>query len=261
MIAVPTILLLLLPLRVLAQTNTDFGPQLTAAALEIQGAISPACEKFDDCETFVNTVVPRCQTLRGDPGCWCGNHDPLHYCAICMSNPTNNQTTADQTAAAIDGHSKYHQLCNAYSASLNATASAGASSTASGTSGQSSPSVSSESGGGSKTPIGAIVGGAVGGVAVLLITALVLFCWLRSRKEENRIKPSSVSLFSAPASSLAGRPYSGYDHSQPQSPPPQMKYNAGYAPPAVPYNGTGVYSPPPTSNTSYSKYPEPMAAV
>ncbi|KAG8679312.1 hypothetical protein FRC09_019052, partial [Ceratobasidium sp. 395] len=239
MIAAPIIALLLLPFG-LAQ-STNYGPQLTAAALEIQGAISDACQSTDACKTFEGSVIPRCQKLQGDPGCWCGNHDPLHFCAICMSNPTDNRTSPDQTAAAIQGHQQYHVTCNAWEAALNASASAtGATNTASATNGQSSATITSAPSGGSKTPIGAIVGGVVGGGMALIIGILVLVYWMKQRKSD-RIRPSSVSLFSAPASSV-GRPFSGYSSPQPQT---QMGYAPGYSAPAMPYNGTGMHSPTP----------------
>ncbi|KAG8714615.1 hypothetical protein FRC08_011690 [Ceratobasidium sp. 394] len=252
MITAPIIPLLLLPLQALAQ-STDYGPQLTAAALEIAGAISAACNTTDPCETFVTSVIPRCQKLQGDPGCWCGNHDPLHFCAICMSNPTDNRTSPDQTAAAIEGHQRYHTVCNAWETALNASASAAtASVTATATNGQSSATISAAPSSGSKTPIGAIVGGAVGGGVALIVGILGLLYWMKSRDANRTIRPSSVSLFSAPMSSN-GQPYSGYS-----SPAPQMGYKAEYAP-AMPYNGTGMHSPPPpTTIPSYSKYPEPM---
>ncbi|KAG9082995.1 hypothetical protein FRC06_004740, partial [Ceratobasidium sp. 370] len=248
MIAAPMIALLLAPLQAFAQ-STDYGPQLTAAALEIQGAISSACNATDSCVQFVNNVIPRCQRLQGDPGCWCGNHDPLHFCAICMSNPTDNRTSPDQTAAAIEGHQRYHTVCNAWEAALNASASAATiynTATATASIGQASPTISAASSSGSKTPIGAIVGGAVGGGVVLIIAILVLLYWMR-RRDDRTLRPSSVSLFSAPVAP-SGRPYSGYT-----SPAPQMGYKPDYAAPAMPYNGTGMHSPPPPANIpSYS---------
>lgn len=252
-VVAPIIALLLLPLQALAQ-STDFGAQLTAAALEIEGAISPACNTTDACVQFVNNVIPRCQRLQGDPGCWCGNHDPLHFCAICMSNPTDNRTSFDQTAAAIEGHQKYHIACNQWEAALNASASAAtATNTATSSVGQASATVSAAPSSGSKAPIGAIVGGAVGGGVALIIAVFVLLYWMKRRDADRKIRPSSVSLFSAPVS---GPPYSGYI-----SPAPQMGYKTEYANPAMPYNGTGMHSPPPpVTIPSYSKYPEPMVS-
>lgn len=48
--------LLLFPFS-FAQSTSDFGPGLTKAALEIQGAISPACNTTDPCVQFVTDVV------------------------------------------------------------------------------------------------------------------------------------------------------------------------------------------------------------
>ncbi|KAG8744443.1 hypothetical protein FRC10_010113 [Ceratobasidium sp. 414] len=231
MVAAPTIALLLLPLQALAQ-STDFGAQLTAAALEIEGAISPACNTTDACLQFVNTV----------------------FCAICMSSPADNRTTFDQTAAAIEGHQNYHIACNAWVAALNASASAATvTNTATASNGQASATISAASSSGGGTPIGAIVGGAVGGGVALIIAVLMLLYWMKRRDADRKIRPSSVSLFSAPVS---GQPYFGYS-----SPAPQMGYKPEYAHPAMPYNGTGMHSPPPPATVpSYSKYPEPMVS-
>ncbi|CCO35316.1 hypothetical protein BN14_09433 [Rhizoctonia solani AG-1 IB] len=80
---------------------------LTEDVLRVAGAISPPCAANSSwCQQLTTVVIPRCERLRGDPGCWCGNHDPVHYCAICMSSPSDNQTTPDQMQAATAGHNE-----------------------------------------------------------------------------------------------------------------------------------------------------------
>lgn len=249
---------MLLPLQCFAQ-STDYNTQLTNAALMIEGAISPACNATDSCVQFTTYVIPRCERLQGDAGCWCGNHDPLHYCAICMSNPSDNRTTPDQTAAATLGHSTYHQVCNQFEAALNAsaTASAGASST----SGIAATGAASSTGASSKTPIGPIVGGVVGGVAVIL-AIIVLVVWMR-RRNGSKPGPSSVSLFSAAGTSTGlnpGGPYPGYAHTEATFVNRDSVLSGpGYAPPGVPHQGMGMRPPNMMGNGSYNKYPEPMA--
>lgn len=246
--------LLLLPLQCLAQA-TNYGPQLTDAALKIQGAISAGCNATTDCAQFVSYVIPRCQRLQGDAGCWCGNHDPLHYCAICMSSPSDNRTTPDQTAAALEGHTNYHQACNLFEVSLNAssTASAGPSTTSS-----AATNAPATTGTSSKTPIGAVVGGAVGGGVAVIIGAIVLTIWLKQRKK-NSLGPSSVSLFSAAGTSTGlnpGRPYSGYGQPESSFVRRDSALGHGYAPASMPYHD--MHSPPLMSDGSYNKHPEPM---
>jgi len=249
--------LLLLPLQCLAQA-TNYGPQLTDAALKIQSSISPTCNATESCIQFVSYVIPRCQRLQGDAGCWCGNHDPLHYCAICMSSPSDNRTTPDQTAAAIEGHTSYHQACNLFEVSLNSssTASAGPSST----SGPAATNAASTTGTSSKTPIGAIVGGAVGGGVAVIIGAIVLTIWLKQRKKKSP-GPSSVSLFSAAGTSTGydpSRPYSGYGQPEASFAHRDNALGHGYAPASMPYQEMGMHSPPLMSDGSYNKHPEPM---
>ncbi|KAF8593144.1 hypothetical protein BDV93DRAFT_566740 [Ceratobasidium sp. AG-I] len=78
---------------------------LTQDVLQVGSAISPPCANTDSCISLVTDVIPACEKLGGDPGCWCANHDALHNCAMCMISPTDNQTTTDQTEAAAAGHS------------------------------------------------------------------------------------------------------------------------------------------------------------
>lgn len=241
-----TIFLFLLPFS-LAQT-TNYGPRLTESALKIRGAISPTCETTTSCVQFVNDVIPRCQKLSGEAGCWCGNHDPLHFCAICMSNPTDNRTTADQTADALEGHQDYHIACNAFEAALNASSTASAGPSAS--SGTTATSAASNSGD-KRAPVGAIVGGAIGGAIVVAIAITVLLLWLRQRSQ-SRIAPSKMSLFSVPDPVTHARPYT-YDQPQPVSERRNSQYatyNNPFAPPSytpsgVSYHALGTQSPGP----------------
>lgn len=255
--------LLILPVTLFAQSQAELGTQLTAAALKIRDAISEPCRANEQCQTFTNEVVPRCERLQGNAVCWCTSHNPLHFCALCMSNPTDNQTTPDQMAAALGGHTDYHTACNTLEKLLNATATdtGTASSTAT------NAAATASSGGGSKAPIGAIVGGAVGGVVALIIAILVFVLWRRNRKRET-VGPSSVSLFSGDRTSTLvnqqPRPYSGYSHPQGTFGHHDSSFGApAYTPATVPYQNGGLQSPNFTpsglkSDGSYNKHPEPM---
>ncbi|CAE6474230.1 unnamed protein product [Rhizoctonia solani] len=254
-----------LPISSVAQTVAELGVQLTAAALKIQGAISPTCRTLQDCQTFNDEVVPRCQRLQGDAGCWCGNHNPLHNCAICMSSPTDTTTTPDQMAAALGGHTDYHTACNAFEKLLNASSTA-VSGTSTATSAASTESASSDSG--SKAPIGAIVGGAVGGGVALIIGILVFVLWRRNHRKEI-VGPSSVSLFSGDRNSTLvnqqPRPYSDYSHPQGTFGHHDSSFGApNYAAATMPYQGNGTNSlglpnGGLKSDGSYNKHPEPMS--
>ncbi|KAF8606282.1 hypothetical protein BDV93DRAFT_604776 [Ceratobasidium sp. AG-I] len=161
-----------------------------------------------------------------------------------MSSPADNRTTPDQTAAALDGHTNYHQVCNMFEASLNAssTASAGPSTTSGATNASASARVNS------KTPIGAIVGGAVGGVVAAIIGAILLTSWLKQRKKKEP-GPASESLLSDADISTGldvGRPYSGYGQIEPWFAQPASIPGPGYVSTITPYVDT--HSPPPTSD-------------
>ncbi|KAJ1305801.1 hypothetical protein OPQ81_010531 [Rhizoctonia solani] len=257
-----TALLLALPGFLLAQSLQELSTQLTASALKIQGAISEPCRTTESCQTFANDVVPRCQRLQGNAICWCGNHNPLHFCAICMSNPTDNQTTPDQMAAALAGHTDYHVACNTLETQLNASSTATGSATSTATNAASTGSGDN----GTTAPIGAIVGGAVGGGVALIIAIIVFILWRRNRRET--VGPSSVSLFSGDRTSTLvnqqPRPYSGYSHPQGTFGHHDSSFGApGYAAATVPYQSLGMQSPgsPPNgfkSDGSYNKHPEPM---
>ncbi|CUA70452.1 hypothetical protein RSOLAG22IIIB_04190 [Rhizoctonia solani] len=253
-----------LPISLLAQSVEELSAQLTASALKIQAAISEPCKNIDSCQTFTTRVIPQCQRLQGNAGCWCGsNHDPLHNCALCMSNPTDNQTTPDQMQSAIGAHRDYHAACATFETLL--TASSTVLGTATGTATNAASTGSSD--GGSKAPIGAIVGGVVGGVVALIIGILVFVFWRRNRRKEV-VGPSSVSIFSGDrTSTLVGqqpRPYSGYSHPQGTFGHHDSSFGApGYATATIPYQNGGLGSPNAVPNGlksdgSYHKYPEPM---
>ncbi|KAG9105552.1 hypothetical protein FRC07_009197, partial [Ceratobasidium sp. 392] len=146
---------------------------LTDNVMRVAFAISPPCANYTYCQQLTVTVIPRCERLRGDPGCWCGNHDPLHYCAICMSSPTDNQTTADQMQAASGGHSAFHVACNAYEEWINGTSVIATSSISPSTSSTpaATPTAITSTGGSDKVPTGTIVGAAVGGALGLVAIA------------------------------------------------------------------------------------------
>ncbi|KAG8682837.1 hypothetical protein FRC08_014697 [Ceratobasidium sp. 394] len=220
---------------------------LTQDVLQVAFAISPPCASNNTyCQQLTGTVIPRCERLRGDPGCWCGNHDPLHYCAICMSNPTDNQTTADQTQAASAGHAAFHVACNAYEELINGTASttsSAQSSTASSTLLPSATAASSNSGE-NKVPTGVIVGGVVGGVLGLVAVLGIIYIISLLIKRNNRqhdIAPSSVSYMGSENKSPIGfgAPYphasmTHYGSPGHVSPVPQVGYNSNMPEPMNP---------------------------
>jgi len=162
------------------------GVNITKAALGVYDSVSsPTCNATAYCTEFVTKSVPRCITLQGTAGCWCTLHDPLHYCAICMSNPTDNTTTPDQTQLATASHADYHKGCGAWIAYINATATGGtlssssvpSSSLASSASTSSTALASTSSSKSSNT--GAIVGAAIGGIAGLILLLALLFFFYR----------------------------------------------------------------------------------
>ncbi|QRV82592.1 hypothetical protein RhiJN_10607 [Ceratobasidium sp. AG-Ba] len=226
--------------RALWSCSVHHGPGAPVA-----GAISPPCAANNTwCTQLTTVVIPRCERMRGDPGCWCGNHDPVHYCAICMSNPTDNQTTPDQTASATAGHSDFHVACNAYEALINGTATTTSSSSSSSTTPTASASAAPANQGGDKVPIAPIIGGVVGGVVGLVLIGGLIWVtslWIKEKNRNNSnqdIAPSSVS-------------YMGSEHKSPM----------GYAAP-YPHTSMNHYSSPghisPLPNVGYTNNAEPM---
>ncbi|CAE6480231.1 unnamed protein product [Rhizoctonia solani] len=215
---------------------------LTADVLQVAFAISPPCAANNTmCQQLTTVVIPRCERLRGDPGCWCGNHDPVHYCAICMSSPADNQTTPDQTQSATAGHAAFHVACNAYEELINGTASTTSTSSMFSTTSQTptATAVSSNSGE-NKTPVGAIVGGVVGGVVGLAFVVGIIYLLAIVLKKPDR-RSDDPSNFS----------YRSSEHKSPNlyaNPYPQL--SAPYPGPAP-----GHVSP---HNSTYVPGPEPM---
>ncbi|KAG8965483.1 hypothetical protein FRC03_000480 [Tulasnella sp. 419] len=167
------------------------GYNITEDVLEVASSISsPTCNATQPCIELLTVVVPRCLRLRGDAGCWCGNHDPVHYCALCMSNPTDNTTTPDQTQGATNGHTRFHGGCAAFEAVINGTvASTTSSSVVIATTSAAATQANSNSGSQSKSNTGAIIGGAVGGVVGLALIAGICFIAYQMIKRKPAIDP------------------------------------------------------------------------
>ncbi|KDQ21155.1 hypothetical protein BOTBODRAFT_141497 [Botryobasidium botryosum FD-172 SS1] len=211
------------------------GVNITQAELEVAGAISKTCNTTSYCIDLATKVIPQCLGLQGSAGCWCTLHDPLHYCALCMSNPTDNTTSATQTQQAVDGHTNYHKGCGAYQAYL--TASSSAPSTASPTASATSASDSKPS---SSLGTGALVGIIVGGVVgVVLIIAGAFLIWRKMgqnptpnnshNNNANVLAPGYFPSVGTPYQEVK-RPYSSFGPNSSPPPPPHM----GYSPMATP---------------------------
>ncbi|KAG8980184.1 hypothetical protein FRB93_009347 [Tulasnella sp. JGI-2019a] len=155
------------------------GYNITDEVLGVAAAISsPVCNATANCTIFVTQTIPTCERLGDNPGCWCSNPDPLHYCALCMSSPTDNTTTPEQTQDALTHHANYHKGCAAYQAAYNASlssSSAAPSSTSTSSSASATPTLIPVTSSNSKTNIGPIVGGAVGGFVALVVILAILF--------------------------------------------------------------------------------------
>ncbi|KAB5592836.1 hypothetical protein CTheo_3696 [Ceratobasidium theobromae] len=168
---------------------------LTEDVLQVASAISPPCAANNTwCQQLTVVVIPRCTQDVGVE-----TMTPfMQYCAICMSNPSNNQTTAEQTQAAT---AAFHVACNAYEEIINGTASTTSTSMSSTSTQAPTPTAVGSTGGDNKTPVGAIVGGVVGGVVGLALIFGVI--WLlsivlqRSNNRQEIIRPSSVSFMSS----------------------------------------------------------------
>jgi len=186
------------------------GINITQMVLQVSGVISsPTCNATAYCIQLTTQQIPMCLGVLGNPGCWCSNVNPVHYCAICMSNPTDNTTTPQQTQAAIAGHMDYHVGCNAYETFLNGTSTSTTTSSSMTSSSSSSSSSSSASaptqvrtGSGLKSvSAGAIGGVVVGGlVGLALIGAVVLLLYRHMQNKHERMVGStlSTSIFSMP---------------------------------------------------------------
>ncbi|KAG9019447.1 hypothetical protein FRB90_002270 [Tulasnella sp. 427] len=259
------------------------GFNITAAALEIRDSISsPTCNSTTYCQEFVTEVIPQCMRMQGTAGCWCTLHDPLHYCAICMSSPTDNTTTADQTQAAVEGHTNYHRGCAAYQAYLNASASGSISSSATSTSAPLPTSTTNQQNSGSShsaLSTGAIVGIAVGGAALIALIAAATFLIGRCLKNQGLREARPVTVAAGGSnnekrqdSMPMGDPvrvtsyYGGTDMGDkiPNTPPPPMPYQNQPMGTPLPYQSQpfnphqSMYSPVPNTGASMAGRPDSM---
>ncbi|CAE6486425.1 unnamed protein product [Rhizoctonia solani] len=217
---------------------------LTTDVLQVAFAISPPCAANSSwCQQLTQVVIPRCQRLRGDPGCWCGNHDPLHYCAICMSSPADNQTTPDQMQAANAGHAAFHVACNAYEEIINGTAATTSSTSMLSTSSAApTATAASSNSGDNKVPIGPIVGGVVGGVVGLaLVVGIIYLLAIVLKKSDRRsdVHPSGGSYLSSEHKSpnMYAMPYPQLQGNYPGPAPGHISpHNSTYVPGPEPMN-------------------------
>jgi len=189
------------------------GVNITQMVLQVAGAISsPTCNATGNCTELTKVEIPMCLKVLGNPGCWCSDDGPVHYCAICMSSPTDNTTTPDQTQAAGAAHQSYHVGCNAFQAYINGTNTTTSSSTTSSSSTSSSASSSSSSSAltiptqagaasGSKSVGAGTIGGIVVGglIGLALIGAVVFLLYRCIQNKHERIVGSTerTSIFSA----------------------------------------------------------------
>ncbi|KAG8935208.1 hypothetical protein FRC01_005464 [Tulasnella sp. 417] len=226
--------------------DTYGGVNITLAAYMIRDSISsPTCSRTGNCTEFVNNVIPRCERLKGSAGCWCTLHDPLHYCAICMSSPTDATTTSDQTQGATTGHTNYHTGCAAYQRYLSDN---GASMSASAAAASSTSDDHDDHHG---MATGTIVGIAVGGVAFLAIviaaTVLIWRCMKNQSEREARPAATGAGGEKRQDSMPVGDPvrvtsyFGNTDLSghHPHTPPPPVPYS----PQAANYTTAQPYSP------------------
>jgi len=212
---------------------------ITQMVLQVANAIStPNCNATTYCIQLTTEQIPSCLKVLGTAGCWCSNSSPIHYCAVCMSNPTDNTTTPDQTQAAIEGHQNYHVGCTAYQAFLNGTSSTTTSSSAT-----SSSSSSSSSSPASTTPIqvatgqksvsagtigGVVVGGLVG-LALIIATVFLLYRYMQNKHE--RIVGST----------LRGSIYSGSMQTNPKTSPGPVQASSPVGGENIPYDTRILY--------------------
>ncbi|KIO30435.1 hypothetical protein M407DRAFT_224400 [Tulasnella calospora MUT 4182] len=174
------------------------GVNLTASVLEVYNAISqPTCNATDYCVQLATTVVPTCLKNQGTAGCWCTLHDPIHYCAICMSSPTDNTTNPDQTQAATEGHTNYHRGCSAWQAFLNASAAGSLSTSQPPSTSAPLPTITQDQAntGSSKSTVstGAIVGIAIGGICfIAVVVAATIIIWKCLKNQADRAARPAV---------------------------------------------------------------------
>jgi len=184
------------------------GINITQMVLQVQGAISsPTCNATQYCSQLI-AEIPNCLKELGSPGCWCGDVDPLHYCAICMSAPQDNTTNPEQTQTAATSHISYHIGCNAYQAFLNGTTTSNStssitpsSSSSSSSSASTTPTQAAATSGTKSVSAGAIGGVVVGGlIGLALISATVFLLYRCIQNKHERIVGSmqTTSAFSDP---------------------------------------------------------------
>ncbi|KAG8908030.1 hypothetical protein FRB99_000848 [Tulasnella sp. 403] len=173
------------------------GFNITIECLNVQAAISsPTCNVTQPCVQYTTQVIPQCLALHGDPGCWCANPDPLHYCALCMTNPTDNTTTPQQTQLSTISHANYHTGCGAYQRFLNDTfsgilspTSSILSTTSTSSTSSSSPTASAIAANTSSNNIsnGALAGVIIGGIIGILLIAvagLITYRYIQNQHQE-----------------------------------------------------------------------------
>ncbi|KAG8744468.1 hypothetical protein FRC10_010138 [Ceratobasidium sp. 414] len=236
--------IVLAPGQAVAQLQWPELPNnLTQDVLQVAFAISPPCVNNTYCQLLTGTV----------------------YCAICMSNPTDNQTTADQTQAASAGHagecvlaaspsaltprvlvSAFHVACNAYEELINGTASTTSMAQSSTAPPTVSPTASAaaSNAGGNKVSTGTIVGGVVGGVLglVAVLGIIYIISLLIKRSNQPEVSRSSVSYmgsenkspigYNAPYPHASMTHYGSPGHVSPLI--PQPGYNGGMPEPMNP---------------------------
>ncbi|KAF8684084.1 hypothetical protein RHS04_01690 [Rhizoctonia solani] len=229
---------------------------LTEDVLQVAGAISPPCAANTTwCQQLTEVVVfLDANACVGTPGAGVviTTHF-MYYCAICMSSPSDNQTTADQMQAATAGHNAFHVACNAYEQLINGTAvvTSTSSSTSPATSETSTPTAVSSNSGDNKVPIGPIVGGVVGGVVGLALVVGIIYLLaivLKKNDRTSEVRPSNVSYLSSEHKSpnLYAAPYPQLPASYPGPAPGHISpHNNNYIPePMNPMTGAAQPQPP-----------------
>ncbi|KAG8907584.1 hypothetical protein FRB99_003508 [Tulasnella sp. 403] len=222
------------------------GYNITQECLNVKSAISgPTCNVTQPCVQFVTQVIPQCLTLQGDPGCWCANPDPLHYCAVCMSNPTDNTTNPEQTQTATISHANYHKGCGAYQAFLNATVSGSltSTSTAPATSSSAATATAAASNSGSSSlSSGALAGIVVGGIIVVIVIGIVGFLIYRHMQNKHVERTNAAGTGAGQYTSFY-HPGSGMPREE-----PKLYANQPVVPGFVPSDTLSVHRPPQTGS-------------
>jgi len=159
--------------------DTWGGINITQTVLQVSEAISSQnCNATSYCVQLITETIPKCLRVSGDPSCWCDDVNPVHYCAICMSNSTDNTTTPDQAQAATDGHKNYHIGCSAYESDINGTSTSSMTSSSSTTTTQVATGSSISAG-----TIGKVVVGGLIGLALISATVFLLYRYIQNKHE------------------------------------------------------------------------------